>query len=169
MRYLTIALGLSLLLPNLAAANDGYGFVKLGRTVTSLPEYNTPSTMIIGFGNEFESSSIELSYLAFDRFALHQNYNSYIDLQSSRLSYSQHFDVGWPKLTVGLSAIYYDANAFYSNVEIATEYDFTYGASIGLRFPLGSEFNITMDGDISMDILGQDLKHFSIGLQKEFR
>ncbi len=169
MRILLPLCGILFTLSPLSYAQQGYGFLKLGKTQSPVGNFDSASTGIYGIGSRFKHVSAELAYLGFDNFTVNNNQQSYVELKGGRFSVNAHLDLGWPELTLGASAVYYDADAYHSNILIGTEYDTTYGIGAGLWFPLNHEINFTMNADLTKDILGQDLKHFSIGLQKEFR
>lgn len=168
MRILLPMCGILFTLTPLSYAQQSYGFLKLGKTQSPVGNFNSASTGIYGIGSRFKHVSTELAYLGFDNFTMNGNQQSYVELKGGRLSVNGHLDLGWPEFTFGVSAVYYDADAYHANILIGTEYDTTYGLGVGLWFPLDHELNLTMNADITKDILGQDLKHLSIGLKKDF-
>jgi len=169
MRILLPIFGILFTLSSLSYAQQGYGFLKLGKTQSPIENFDSASTGIYGLGSQFENVSVEFAYMGFDDFTVNGNQQSYIALKGGRLSVNGHLDLGWPELTLGVSAMYYDADAYHADILVGTEYGTSYGAGAGLLFPLGHELKLTMNAELTKDILGQDLKHFSIGIQKEFR
>jgi len=157
-----------LCISNACFAQQGYGFLKLG--ISQVPEenYNSPETVMAGAGNRFHQHSVEFALLGFDDFQVNQNTKSYIELKAARIDYNYHIDFGKPELSIGLNTTYYDAKAYHAATELGGKTDFTFGIGAGLNLPITHEYKVTMDLDLTNDVLGENLTQFTLGIQKDF-
>ncbi|MGR6871953.1 hypothetical protein ACU6U9_06510 [Pseudomonas sp. HK3] len=151
-----------------AYAEENYVSIKLGETQAPNNDYEESTTSIFGLGQRYEYISLELAYINFEDFKVKSHSNSYIELKGGRFSINGHLDLGWPELLVGASAVYYDASAHHGSTKFSDKHDTTFGLSAGLWFPLKRKWGFTINAGVTKNILDQDLKHFTIGLQRAF-